>query len=111
MPNFPPSSLSFTSWNGPIHGSYALAVGAILLLALTVPLDAESVLISTGDGTGNTTPPAADPGFDNLGVVNGLSGVYVGNGWVLASGSAAMPVDTAVRSQTARFTCDPVRCH
>ena len=56
-----------------------------LAAALIVPLDAAPVLIATGDGTGNTEAPAADPGFGNVGIVNSLSGVYVGNGWVLTA--------------------------
>jgi hypothetical protein len=47
--------------------------------------DARAVLISTGDGTGNTTAPAADPGFDNVGSIGGMTGVYVGNGWILTA--------------------------
>ncbi len=45
-----------------------------------------AVIIVTGDGTGNTTAPGDDPGFDNVGTVHGLSGVYLGNGWVLTAG-------------------------
>jgi hypothetical protein len=57
-----------------------------VIAPLVVALDAHAVLIATGDGTGNTAPPAADPGFDNVGVIRGLSGVYVRNGWVLTAG-------------------------
>lgn len=56
-----------------------------IVALICLPLGASAVLISTGDGTGNTTPPNGDPGFANVGVVNGLSGVYVGNGWVLTA--------------------------
>ena len=31
------------------------------------------------------TAPPQDPGFDNVGVVNGLTGVYVRNGWVITA--------------------------
>ncbi len=65
--------------------AFTLVVGLSVALALASPFEAGSALISTGDGSGNTTPPAADPGFDNVGVVNGLTGVYVGNGWVLTA--------------------------
>lgn len=51
------------------------------------------VYVSTnpGDnGSGNTTPPtpaSEDPGFDHVGVTgNGLTGVYLGNRWVLTAG-------------------------
>jgi hypothetical protein len=63
----------------------SLLMTILLGLALTAPYQAAAVLISTGDGTGNTTPPGSDPGFQNVGVVNGLTGVYVGNGWVLTA--------------------------
>ncbi|HPG27653.1 MAG TPA: trypsin-like serine protease [Myxococcota bacterium] len=60
-----------------------LALG--LLLGAFAASPAAGVLISTGDGTGNTTPPAADPGFAHVGSLNGLTGVYVRNGWVLTA--------------------------
>ena len=44
-----------------------------------------AVLIATGDGTGNTTAPAADPGFANVGTIANTTGVYVRNGWVLTA--------------------------
>jgi hypothetical protein len=60
-------------------------MGIVLAAASTDVRDAQAVLISTGDGTGNTTAPANDPGFANVGVVNVLSGVYVRNGWVVTA--------------------------
>ena len=66
-----------------LRGSVALA--ALCLAALLAAPTAMATLISTGDGSGNTTPPSADPGFANVGDVNGLSGVYVRNGWVLTA--------------------------
>ena len=66
---------------------FLVFVRALLLAALLVHgPTAHAVLIATGDGTGNTTAPASDPGFDHVGVVNGLSGVYFRNGWVLTAG-------------------------
>ena len=62
-----------------------------VVLALAVGLlswagGAGAVLIATGDGTGNTTPPSSDPGFANVGATsNGLSAVYARNGWVLTA--------------------------
>jgi hypothetical protein len=52
-----------------------------LLLAMTSV--ANAVIISTGNGTGNTTAPAADPGFANVGIRGSGSAVYLGDGWVL----------------------------
>ncbi len=62
----------------------ALLLGVLLASGLPGPL-AYGVIIATGDGTGNTSAPADDPGFDSVGVVHGLSGVYLGNGWVLTA--------------------------
>ncbi len=40
-------------------------------------------VIITGDGSGNTSPPPDDPGFNNVGVRGSGSAVYLGGGWVL----------------------------
>lgn len=59
---------------------------SLLLVALLLPGLAAAVVISTGDGSGNTGAPPDDPGFANVGVsTNNLSGVYLGNGWVLTA--------------------------
>ncbi|MBK7950539.1 MAG: trypsin-like serine protease [Deltaproteobacteria bacterium] len=61
------------------------------LLALLAPViflsgrSASAALIATGNGTGNTAAPYPDPGFERVGVVNGLTGVYARNGWVLTA--------------------------
>jgi len=45
-----------------------------------------AVLIATGDGTGNVTAPADDPGFANVGTLTtGLTILYLGYGWVLTA--------------------------
>jgi hypothetical protein len=46
---------------------------------------ASAVLISTGTGMGNTTAPANDPGFANVGICASGSAVYLGGGWVLTA--------------------------
>lgn len=64
----------------------SVAVLALLALIALLPVPgARAALIATGDGTGNTTAPASDPGFYRVGSVNGLSGVYARNGWVLTA--------------------------
>ncbi len=63
-----------------------IRVPLVLSFALLVAAPAPGVLIDSGDGTGNTGPPADDPGFDNVGVRGaGVSAVYLGWGWVLAT--------------------------
>ena len=65
--------------------SLSVVIGISILLVSGAGFEANAVLISTGDGSGNTTAPSADPGFDNVGEINGLSGVYIRNGWVLTA--------------------------
>jgi Trypsin len=56
----------------------------LLLLALLLAAPASAVLIASGDGTGNASAPADDPGWANVGY--GVeTGVYLGNGWVLTA--------------------------
>jgi len=62
-----------------------LALLMLLGCALIGPHAASAVLIATGDGTGNTTAPPDQPGFSNVGIIAGLCGVYVRNGWVLTT--------------------------
>ncbi|MCP5042159.1 MAG: hypothetical protein GY944_14115 [bacterium] len=57
---------------------------AALLLSLYA-LPAAAVILDKVDGTGNTTSPPDDPGWDNVGIVNSLTGVYLRNGWVLTA--------------------------
>lgn len=56
-----------------------------LAAALGLATSAGAVVISAGDGTGNTTPPLDDPGFANTGAAYSLSGTYLRGGFVLAA--------------------------
>jgi hypothetical protein len=62
-----------------------------LILALVSGAPAGAVIIASGDGTGNTSAPPDDPGWDNVvslakpGFFADKSGVYLGNGWVLTA--------------------------
>ena len=42
-------------------------------------------IVAGGDGTQNSTPPADDPGFANIGVRGSGSAIYLGDGWVLTA--------------------------
>ena len=42
-------------------------------------------MINTENGDGNTNAPANDPGWANVGTLNGASGIYLGAGWVLTA--------------------------
>jgi len=56
----------------------------VAMLALNAGT-ARAVMINTFSGTGNTTAPADDPGWANIGTRGIGSGVYLGNGWVLTA--------------------------
>ncbi|MEZ4332714.1 MAG: trypsin-like serine protease [Myxococcota bacterium] len=61
------------------------AIVSLLVTILLAAAPTPAVLIDGGDGTGNASAPIPDPGFGRVGVINGLSGVYVRNGWVLTA--------------------------
>ena len=63
-----------------------LAAGVAVLAACQgPPRAARAVVINTISGTGNTTAPADDPGWANVGELGIGTGVYLGNGWVLTA--------------------------
>ncbi|MCE9588775.1 MAG: autotransporter-associated beta strand repeat-containing protein [Verrucomicrobia bacterium] len=73
-----------------------LMVAPLSLLVVVVAVgvlgsagDARAVVISSGDGSGNTTAPVGDFGWSYVGAINGASGVYLGGsggtGWVLTA--------------------------
>ena len=53
----------------------------LLCVAAAAPSHAVHVLTTTG----NTTPPVDDPGFANVGQLNGASAIYLGNRWILTA--------------------------
>ena len=57
----------------------------LLALALLLAAPAQALVYVSGDGQGNTSPPPDDPGWDHMGRVSGLNGIYLGNGWVLTA--------------------------
>jgi hypothetical protein len=52
---------------------------------LTLAKDVSAVIIAGGDGTANTSAPADDPGWANVGSLGAASCVYLGDGWVLTA--------------------------
>ncbi len=62
-----------------MHLLYTLIAAALLSLPAT------AVLIDSGDGSGNTSAPPDDPGWDHVGVRGGHTAVYIGNGWVITA--------------------------
>lgn len=92
-------------------GCWNFLLIAMLVYGTVSP--AAAVVLSTGDGAGNTVAPEADFGFANVGVRGAGSAIYLGNRWVMtASHLGAGPVtfgDTAysnVIDQTFRVS-DP----
>lgn len=64
---------------------------AFLVLAW-VPSARAVVVLS---GASNTTAPGGQPYFNNVGVVNGASGIYLGNRWVLTAAHVAGTLPSA----------------
>jgi len=58
---------------------------ALLLLAA---LAARAVVINSEGGNGNTSAPADNPGWENVGVLGTGTGIYLGEGWVLTTPQA-----------------------
>lgn len=60
---------------------------AALLSAVLLPASSASAVIyaSNDAGTSHTSEPYANSGWGNVGSVDGASGVYLGNGWVLTA--------------------------
>lgn len=46
---------------------------------------ANAVVINSATGNGNTNAPVNDPGWANIGVLGGGTGIYLGDGWVLTA--------------------------
>ena len=80
-------------WGGPGHPDLGmrctlLLIRLLLLAAIALACgvgSATAVIIDSGDGTGNTTAPPDDPGWDHVGKRSGLTAVYLGNGWVVTA--------------------------
>jgi len=70
----------------PFRGVTIAACGCVgLVVFLATPRIAPAVIIDTVTGTGNTTAPADDPGWANVGRLGIGTGVYLGNDWVLTA--------------------------
>jgi len=54
-------------------------------LVFAVATAASAVIIDSGDGTGNTTAPVPDPGWNNIGPRGTTTGVYLGGRFVLVA--------------------------
>ena len=58
---------------------------ALALCVCLAAAPASAILIDSGDGTGNTTAPADDPGWSHVGLRGALNAVYLGYGWVVTA--------------------------
>ncbi len=57
----------------------------VLAIALFSLGSAQAVVIDSGRGQGNTRAPKDDPGWNNIGTIEYMTGVYLGNHWVLTA--------------------------
>jgi hypothetical protein len=58
---------------------------AIVILIVLAGDAGQALVLTTDDGQGNTTKPLGFDGWDYVGRVNGLTGVYLGDGWAIAT--------------------------
>ena len=65
---------------GPRSAVFVAAWVAAVMLG-----EAQAVVINTLTGAGNTSAPADDPGWANVGVLGVGTGIYLGNNWVLTA--------------------------
>lgn len=65
-----------------------MKIGTVLAVALLGWSSAARAVVVLS-GASNTTAPSGQPYFNNVGVVNGASGVYLGNRWVLTAAHVA----------------------
>lgn len=80
---------------------------AALALSFVLSLPARAVVIAEGDGSGNTTPPSDDPGLDHLAIVNGASGIYIANQWVLTAYHVASSQPASVNFGGTSYATEP----
>lgn len=73
-------------------------------MLLITPLSVRAVVISSG--TGNTGAPADDPGFANVGTLNGASVIYLGNQWVLTAAHVAGSLPASVNFGGTNYTTE-----
>lgn len=66
-------------------GSMSSACLVPCVLACLGAAAARAVIIDTVSGTGNTSAPADDPGWANVGIVGNGSAVYLGNRWAITA--------------------------
>jgi hypothetical protein len=72
----------------------------VFAITMLTAVAGPAVIIATGDGTGNSTAPANDPGWANVGTrTTGLTVVYLGNGWVLTANHVGVG-DVVLAGQT-----------
>jgi hypothetical protein len=60
-------------------------VACSLVLALFPVCAVQAVVIDSGKGQSNTRAPHNDPGWGNIGTIDYMTGVYLGNHWVLTA--------------------------
>lgn len=61
----------------------------LFFFALSAFLSLNSFAVVVASGGPNNTAPSGQPFFENVGVVNGASGIYLGNGWVMTANHVA----------------------
>ncbi len=78
----------------------------LLGLAAVGATPSGATVIRGGLGTGNVGAPTNDPGWDNVVLVSGGSGVYLGNRWVLTAAHVWNNAPTSAKFGEVSYTLD-----
>jgi len=57
----------------------------VTLAGTTVAAPARALVVASDGGSENAKAPSDDPGWENIGSIGGLTGIYLGNGWTLTA--------------------------
>ena len=68
-----------------MHGAGRILALATALIAAAVVGPTRALVVVSDRGSADTTRPSDDPGWSNVGTVFGLTGTYLGNGWMLTA--------------------------
>jgi hypothetical protein len=82
------TSLRSQPGHGPGEGPLLTRITPVLALGLLLALPASALVVASQ--AGNDSPPADDPGFDNVGTLSVYTGVYLGEGWVITARHAGL---------------------
>jgi len=62
-----------------------ILLALVSLVGATIGASSHALVVVSDRGSENVTAPSDDPGWANVGTVSALTGIYLGNGWMLTA--------------------------